>query len=261
VKKIIFALLGGILLSGCVSNGPSDTPMAQPLAQQIPGNDVRKRASIHTELGFAYYEQKNMVAALDEARLSLSIDSSYALAYNLLGLIYLELKEIPQGEEAFQRALSLAPGDPDISNNYGWFLCETNRYTKAMSYFDVAMKNPLYSAPALTMNNAAQCASKNGDDAKAEELLQKATRLDPNNTRGVLFLADLYYRMGRYGEARLKLMDFHRKSDMTAASAWLGLRIARKTGERLEEARYLSQMRQRFPDSNEMVLLNQGRFE
>ncbi|HTH39169.1 MAG TPA: type IV pilus biogenesis/stability protein PilW [Rhodocyclaceae bacterium] len=261
MKKILLVLLGVMLLSGCVSNGPSSTPMAQPLAQQIPSNEVRKRASIHTELGFAYYEQKNMVAALDEARLSLSIDSSYALAYNLLGLIYLELKEIPQGDEAFQRALSFAPGDPDISNNYGWFLCETNHYAKAMSFFDVAMKNPLYSAPALTMNNAALCASKNGDEAKAEELLQKATRLDPNNTRGILLLAELNYRTGRYGEARLRLMDFHHKSDMTAASAWLGFRIARKTGERMEEARYLSQLRQRFPDSNEMALLNQGRFE
>jgi len=261
VKKAILILLGALaLLSGCVSNGPSGS-IAQPLAQQLPGSDQRNRASIHTELGFAYYEQKNMVAALDEARLSLSIDSSYALAYNLLGLIYLELREIPQGEEAFQRALSLAPGDPDISNNYGWFLCETNRYTKAMGYFDVAMKNPLYSAPALTMNNAAQCASKNGDEAKAEELLLKATRLDPNNIRGVLLLAELNYRTGRYGEARLRLTDFHRKNDMTSASAWLGLRIARKTGDRTEEARYLAQLRQRFPDSNEMALLNQGRFE
>ncbi|HEY3433101.1 MAG TPA: type IV pilus biogenesis/stability protein PilW [Rhodocyclaceae bacterium] len=260
MKKALLLLLPLIsLLAGCVSSGQS--PMAQPLSQQTSGSDVRNRARVHTELGFAYYEDKNMVAALDEARIALGIDGYYAMAHNLMGLIYMNLKDNAQAEDAFQRALNIAPGDPDISNNYGWFLCETKRYTKAMSFFDTAMNNPLYSSPALTMNNAAQCAAKNGDDVTAENYLQRALRRDPNNARSLFLLAELNYRQGQYGEARLRLSDLHRKSDMSAASAWLGLRIARKTGDRNEEARYLSQLRQRFPESNETVLLNQGRFE
>ncbi|GAB2180305.1 type IV pilus biogenesis/stability protein PilW [Denitratisoma sp. agr-D3] len=247
------------LLAACTSTAPRQ--VVQPVSQQAVGSDVRNRARIHTELGFAYYEAKNLVAALEEARVALDIDSGYALAYNLLGLINLELKDNAQAEDAFQRALSIAPGDPDISNNYGWFLCETGRYAKAMSYFETAMRNPLYGTPALTMNNAAQCAAKNGDEALAETFLQRALRLDPNNLRSLFLLADLNYRTGRIGEARLRLAEFHRKTEMTAASAWLGLRIARKSGDRSEEARYFSQLRQRFPDSNETLLLSQGRFE
>lgn len=259
MKKLALLLTALALLAGCA--GSVSMPAAQPMAQQAVGSDTRNRARIHTELGFAYYEAKNLVAALEEARIALAIDSDYALAYNLLGLINLELKDNAQAEEAFLRALNIAPGDPDISNNYGWFLCETKRYAKAMSYFETAMGNPLYATPALTLNNAAQCASKNGDDAKAETFLQRALRLDPNNLRSIFLLADLNYRSDRLGEARLRLADFHRRTEMTPASAWLGLRIARKSGDRSEEARYLSQLRQRFPDSNETLLLSQGRFE
>lgn len=252
------------IVAGCVSSGTSgpSEPLPQPVAQQSStSNETRNRARIHTDLGVAYFEDKNMGTALDEARIAISIDSNYPLAYNLLGLVYLEIKEYAQAERAFQQALSLAPNDPDISNNYGWFLCETKNYTKALSYFDIAMRNPLYSAPALAMNNAAICSSRTGNDAAAENYLIKAIRLDPNNQRGLYLLSDLYYRAGRYSEARLRLGDFHRRSEVTAASAWLGLKIARKMGDRNDEARFLAQLRQRFPDSNESALLAQGRFE
>lgn len=247
-----------LILAGCVT--PS-ARMAQPVAQQTSVGDVRNRARIHTELGFAFYEDKNMVAAMDEARVAIGIDGSYALAYNLLGLVYMELHDDAQAEDAFQQALNQAPGDPDISNNYGWFLCETKRASKAMAYFETATRNPLYNTPALSLNNAAQCASKNGDDAAAEGYLQRALRIDPGNVRTIFLLTDLNYRLGRYGEARLRLADLNRRSDLTAASAWLGLRIARKIGDRAEEARYFSQLRQRFPDSAETALMSQGRFE
>lgn len=250
------------VLAGCVSSGTSiSEPLPQPVSQQAMGNEARNRARIHTELGMAFLEDKNVAAALDEARTAAAIDSSYPLAYNLFGLVYMEIREFAQAEKSFQQALSLAPNDPDISNNYGWFLCETKNYAKALSYFDIAMRNPFYAAPALAMNNAAVCSSRMGNDTAAENYLIGAVRLDPNNSRGVYLLAELYYRGGRYGEARQRLGEFHRRNPVTAASAWLGLRIARKLGDRNEEARYLAQLRQRFPDSNESALLAQGRFE
>jgi type IV pilus assembly protein PilF len=71
----------------------------------------------------------------------------------------------------------------------------------------------------------------------------------------------LSFRQGRYQEAKLHLAELHRKTDITASSAWLGLRVARKVGDRGEEARYVAQLRQRFADSAENELLAQGRYE
>ena len=44
-------------------------------------------------------------------------------------------------------ALGLAAGDPEINNNYGWFLCQNGREQLAINYFMAAAKNPLYATP------------------------------------------------------------------------------------------------------------------
>lgn len=252
-----------LLLTGCASTGGGSygEPAPQPISQQTNTGETRSRARIHTELGSAYLDAKRLAPALDEARVAIGIDGSYALAHNLLALVYMELKENGPAEESFQRALQLAPGDPDISNNYGWFLCETGRAAKAMPYLQTALRNPLYGTPIIAMNNAAVCASRQGDDKAAEEYLLRSLRLDPNNLHGLYLLADLAYRQGRFHEGKLRLAELHRRTEVTSSSAWLGLRIARKLGDRADEARYVAQIRQKFADSPENELLAQGRFE
>lgn len=261
IRKIVGWLLPG-LVAGCVSTGGSyGDPSPQPVSQQASTSDTRNRARIHTELGTAYLEAGRVAPALDEAKGAIGIDSSYALAHNLLALVYMELKENGPAEESFLRALQLAPGDPDISNNYGWFLCETGRAAKAMPLLQTALRNPLYATPVIALNNAAVCASRLGDDKAAEDYLVRSLRVDPNNMRGIYLLADLAYRQRRYSEGRLRLAELHRRTEVTAASAWLGLRIARKLGDRADEARYVAQLRQKFADSVENELLAQGRYE
>lgn len=261
--RVGFACIAAMLLAACAGGGGSgySDPAPQPVSQQTNTGETRSRARIHTELGTAYLDARRLAPALDEARIALGIDSGYPLAHNLLALVYMELKENGPAEESFLRALQLAPGDPDISNNYGWFLCETGRAAKAMPYLQTALRNPLYGTPVVAMNNAAVCASRLGDNKAAEDYLLRSLRLDPNNVRGLYLLADLAYRQGRYSEAKLRLTELNRKADTTPASVWLGLRVARKLGDRSDEARYVAQLRQKFADSPENELLAQGRFE
>lgn len=264
IRSVSSLLVLVVALTACnttgTNGGLSGEPSPQPVSQASAGQG-QSRVRTHTELGAAYLEAGLYGPALNEARLAVSIDSSYPLAQNLLALVYMGLKENGPAEESFQRALQLAPNDPDISNNYGWFLCETGRPAKAMPYLQTAIRNPLYATPGLALNNAAVCAQRIGDNRAAEDYLVRALRLDPNNLRGMYLLADLEYHQGRYMEAKLQLAELHRKTDITAASAWLGLRIARKLGDRGEEARYVSQLRQRFAESAENEQLAQGRYE
>lgn len=261
VLLVVIGLLAGCTGAGAPGTVYSSDPSPQPVSQQTANGQVRNRARNHTELGVAYLEAGRYAPALDEARIAVNIDSSYPLAHNLMALVYMALKENGPAEESFQRALQLAPGDPDISNNYGWFLCETDRAAKAMPYLQTAIRNPLYATPALALNNAAVCAMRMGDDRSAEGYLARALRIDTENLRGLYLLAELNFRQGRYQEAKLHLAELHRKTDITASSAWLGLRVARKVGDRGDEARYVAQLRQRFADSAENELLAQGRYE
>jgi len=253
-------LFGAFLLAGC-GGGAATRSAESPVATQSGGDAGRQRAKVHTELGTAYLEGGQLTVALDEARIALNSDSSYPPAYNLLGLTHMQMREFPQAEEHFEQALRLAPGDPEINGNMGWFLCQSGREARSFTYFEAAAKNPLYATPARPLVNAGLCASRIKDFKRAEDYLTRALRIDPASIDGQFLLADVLYQQGRLGEARARLNEVHRRAEPTAASAWLALRIERKSGDREAETRWITQLRRKFADSAEYKKLTQGIFD
>ncbi|MCK9381516.1 MAG: type IV pilus biogenesis/stability protein PilW [Sulfuritalea sp.] len=262
MNKIIVALWMAFLLAGCTAIGSGSGPGAQQAVSAQPAeSEQRQRAKVHTELGSLYMLDGRAAIALEEARTALSADPNYAPAYNLLGLTHMVLNEARLAEDNFQKALSLAPGDPEISNNYGWFLCQNGREQGSISYFMAAARNPLYTTPTKPYTNAGVCSVRLKNDKAAEDYLLTALRLSPTNTQALYWLADIAYRQGRHSEARQWATDIERMMEPTAEVMWLALRIERKLGNREAEARYASQLRRRFPGSPEQRLLTQGHYE
>lgn len=251
-----------LLLAGCTTIGPGSGQGAQQAVSAQPAEgEQQQRAKVHTELGSLYMLDGRSAIALEEARIALSADPNYAPAYNLLGLTHMVLNEPRLAEDNFQRALRLAPGDPEISNNYGWFLCQNGREQNSITYFMAAANNPLYTTPTKPYTNAGVCSVRLKDDKAAEEYLMTALRLSPTNTQALYWLADIAHRQGRYSEARQWAADIEKMMEPTAEVIWLVLRIERKLGNREAEARYASQLRRRFPGSPEQRLLTQGQYE
>lgn len=254
------SLASVFLVVGC-GGGSATRPSDSPVSAPADGDVARQRAKVHTELGMAYLAGGQLTTALDEARIALNSDSSYPQAYNLLGQTHMQMREFPQAEEHFEQALRLAPGDPEISRNMGWLFCSSGREARSFDYFEAAAKNPLYATPARPLINAAQCASRIKDYKRAENYLISALRFDPNNIDAQYLLADTAYQQGRLGEARTRLAEVHRRAEPTAASAWLALRIERKSGDREAEARWFTQLRRKFANSAEYKKLMQGIFD
>lgn len=262
MNKTIVAICIVLLLAGCTATGPGSGQGAQQAVSAQPAeSEQQQRAKVHTELGSLYMLDGRSAIALEEARIALSVDPNYAPAYNLLGLTHMVLNEARLAEDNFQKALRLAPGDPEISNNYGWFLCQNGREQASISYFMAAAKNPLYSAPTKPYTNAGICAVRLKDDKAAEDYLLTALRLSPTNTQALFWLAEIAYRQGRHSEARQWATDIEKMMEPTAEVIWMALRIERKLGNRDAEARYSSQLRRRFPGSPEHRLLMQGQYD
>jgi type IV pilus assembly protein PilF len=262
MKKIIVTLGLAVLLAGCTATGSGSGQGAQQAVSAQPAqSDQQQRAKVHTELGSLYMLDGRSAIALEEARIALSVDPNYAPAYNLLGLTHMVLNEPRLAEDNFQKAMSLAPGDPEISNNYGWFLCQNGREQASMAHFMAAAKNPLYTTPTKPYTNAGVCSIRLKDDKTAEDYLFTALRLSPTNTQALYWLADIAYRQGRHSEARQWVTDIEKMMEPTAEVMWLALRIERKLGNREAEARYATQLRRRFPGSPEHRLLTQGQYE
>lgn len=262
MNKTIVAIWMALLVAGCTAIGGGSGQGAQQAVSAKPAeSEQQQRAKVHTELGSLYMLDGRSAIALEEARIALSADPNYAPAYNLLALTHMGLGEARLAEDNFQKALSLAPGDPEINNNYGWFLCQNGREQSSIAYFMAAAKNPLYTTPTKPFTNAGICSVRLKNDKAAEDYLTTALRLSPTNTQALFWLADIAYRQGRHSEARQWTTDIEKMLEPTAEVIWLVLRIERKLGNREAEARYASQLRRRFPGSPEQRLLIQGQYD
>lgn len=224
-------------------------------------SDGQQRARAFTDLAGAYYTRAQYKIALDELRKAITADKNFGPAYNVYGLIYMELAEDKLAEENFLRAIELDRNDSDARNSFGWFLCTRGRYDEGLNQFSAAFRNPLYTRPELAMTNAGLCAEKKGDLALAEANLLKSFKLQPDNANTVLKLAGLNFRMNRLPEAQRLLGRFAELAPPSAESLWLGVLLERKLGDRAQEAAYGLQLRKQFPDSNEARKLLGGQYE
>lgn len=255
--KRLAALVVIVLAAACA------TKEADPTGGTIVGevSDARNRAKVHTELAGAYYERGNMGVALDELRQATAADSSYAQAYGLLGLVYMELKDKAQAESNFERGLRLSPNDADINHNYGWFLCQNGREKDSIKYFLQALRNPLYSSPGRSYSAAGLCSLRANNPKDAEEFFQRALRLDPDDPTSLLQLGQIRYRQGNFEEARRLVSRYNKLVSPNPESLWLGVKVERKLGERVSEQSYANQLRRRFPNSAEYQSLQRGQYD
>jgi type IV pilus assembly protein PilF len=247
------------LLAACASQPDSQAPDTGPIVGEV--GEGRNRAKLHTELAGLYYSRGNMNVALEELRIAVGADSNYAPAYGLYGLVYMELKQNPLAQQNFERALRIAPNDPEINHNYGWYLCQTSREPESIKYFMQAIANPLYPTPWRSYSVAGLCNLRVKNVKEAEDFFQRALRLDPDEPVALLQLGQIRYRQGRVGEARTMVERYNKLVSPTAESLWLALRIERKAGSRTVEQSYATQLRRRFPASDEFRKLQRAEYD
>lgn len=223
--------------------------------------DAQYRAQIHTELGTNYFSRGQYSVALEELTEAIKSDSNYAPAYNVLGLVYMELKEDALAEKNFEHAINISPLDSDALNNYGWFICQRKPEIDPIKYFLTALKNPLYTSSDKTLVNAGICSAKRGDTKNAEEYFHRALLIQPNQSQALYYLAELAYKRANYTQAKSFLSKNMQIVSPSAEVLWLGTRIERKLGDRNTEASYSVQLRKRYPDSKEAKALLSGQYE
>ncbi|HSC79180.1 MAG TPA: type IV pilus biogenesis/stability protein PilW [Chitinolyticbacter sp.] len=218
-------------------------------------------ASIRTQLAVGYFQRGQYAVAIDEANKALAANPKFAAAYNILGLIHAELKDTQKARDAFLKALSLSPDDPDINHNYGWFLCQQGQMQEGIAFYMNALKNPLYATPDKTLVNAGQCAIKAGEVQTAQDYFERAIKRRPDNIMAHVQLAELSIKLGDPVNAKKNYLDLQKRLPESAELLWLGLRVERLAGNREGEARLAAQLKSRFPDSLETTKLLTGKYD
>jgi type IV pilus assembly protein PilF len=146
-------------------------------------------------------------------------------------------------------------------NNYGWFLCQNQRYKDAEAQFQQALGQPNYRGAARTLRVMGICQARAGQLAEAEASLVRSYQIDPTSAETAFTLAEVQYRRGAYERARFYMDRLNKSTDQSnAQTLWLGARIEYKLGN-LSLARSLGeQLARRYPQSPEALAFQQGRF-
>jgi len=256
------ALASAVALGGCkTTTTVTTTPdSSQPSASKSEG-DPHKRAAVRLQLAAGYYQKGQLDVAIQEANQATQIDPNLAAAYGLLGLIYMDLDQKAQAQTNFEQSLRLDPKDPELNNNYGWYLCRTKREVQAIQYFDRAAADRLYATPAMALQNAGLCLLQVGDNDRAEKYLVRAFESDASSPVAKFHLARLYLSTHRIDRAEFYYELLAKNGNPNAETLWLGARIAHAKSDARAQRRLGEELVRRFPGSPEAALLHREAFD
>ncbi len=205
-NSLYAVLLLSLLLSGC--SLPKIIVLHDPLS-----------ADEHIKLGSIYDAQGKTGLARDQYRAAVKQEPENGRAWTLLGDLAYRLKDYPEAEKAYGRALDLDPKNGDLLNNLAWVSVQQDKkpgrarelVTKALEltpahrpyYLDtlgvillksgnipdavVALKESTETIPrdqpdflAEAYQHLADAYQAAGEDAAANEALQRAAELKKN---------------------------------------------------------------------------------
>jgi len=254
-------VLACLQLASCAAPGATgDNAPRRDLVTASDEPELRTRARLRLELAVGYFEQGQTTIALDELKLALATDPTYAEAYNLRGLVYMRLKDFPLAESSFRRALALKPGDANTLHNLAWLMCQTDRHTESMQLFGQALADPAYVDRPKTLMTQGLCQIRAGKPADAEASLLQSFQLDAGNPITEYNLALLMFQRGDLQRAQFYVRRLNNSEWANAESLWLGIKVEHRLGNREAVEQLSVPLQKRFGQSREAGLYDRGAF-
>lgn len=250
-----------LVLAGCVGPQGSGESARAELRTSSDQTSAQKRAQIRMQLAVGYYQQRQLSVALDEIKQALYADPNYADAYSLRGLIYMDMGEVSLAGDNLLKAIKLDPRNPDLSNNYGWYLCQNGREQESIAYFDAAARDKSYESPAKALNNAGTCSLKLKNETAALSYFMRAFQAEPNDPVVNGNLAKLYYLQKNDERARYYLDRAMRRTEHLSADVlWTAIKIEHRAHNTDAEASLINRLRRLHPGSPEYASYLRGAF-
>ncbi|MCW4455059.1 type IV pilus biogenesis/stability protein PilW [Flavobacterium sp. MXW15] len=248
-------LVAALALAGCGNGQNARTGTVRSTQQVAPTYDVRD--SRQARKGMQFRELLRIAVdrlrhgELDEAerhaRSALKIESGIPDAYTVLAAIAGQRGEAEKAGQLYRQAAEMAPGQGDVLNNYGAWLCANGYPAEALVWFDRALADGGYGARASALANAGGCALDAGQRERATRDLRQALELDPANAYALESMARGEYAAGRYFEARAFSQRRLAAAPATVSVLQLAVQIEDRLGDKAAASRYQRRLREEFP--------------
>lgn len=208
-------------------------------------------ARINVQLGLGYLQQGNLAIAKEKLERAQSEDPDNADVHAALGLLDEKLGKDKDADREYHRALSLAPQDPSMLNNYAVYLCSHGRAVEGVRYFEQAATNPLYRTPWAAYTNAGVCLRGAHHDAEAAQRFARAQQSNPGYSEAIYQASDLDFTLQHNAQARLRIDLFLLNNPATPDLLLLAWRIASAEQDAQAATHYAARLQKEFPNSDQ----------
>lgn len=247
IVKLVAVTFVALLASACVtttSGGFEDK------------KDPKKAVEYSVQAARNYIQEGNWEAAKRHLKNALDLDAHNADAGEALALVFWRTGEYEQADKHFRAAIGDAENNQAsrIRNNYAAFLYARARYGEAESQLEKVAEDLLYEKRADAFLNLGRVRVKLKKYAQAKEVLERALLMDRGNPLVMFQLAEVHFQLGDTAKAQ-SFYDAYRKqvTAQSAASLWLGIRLAERSGDKDAAASYALALKNLFPQSEEYL--------
>lgn len=237
------ALAFTMLLGGCITTTEGGfTEKADPA----------EALELRVELARKYIGDGDWENAKRNLQTAYDMDPKNAEVHEAFALVYQSTGEFEMAEESYRDAIRLNRKFSRARNNYAAFLYSRERYEEAEEQLEYVVKDTLYPARPQAFVNLGLCREQLFDAQGAEEAFQRALTMDRGNRIALLELAQLRFDAGDYATSGRYYATYRNVvRQQSARGLWLGIRLARETGDPDAEASYALALSSLYPNSAE----------
>jgi type IV pilus assembly protein PilF len=196
-----------------------------------------------------YLRQGDINLAKEKLDRALKENPENPQVHSARAMLFDHMSEPAQADTEYKEALRLAPQDPDVSNNYAVYLCQTGRATEGVKRFEAVARNALYRTPWVAYSNAGVCLRTAKRNPEAVKAFKQALSVHPNFAEAAYQLGDLEFQDGNLTDARAQVDGYMNSFEETPDLLFLRVRIARAQNDRVAAALYSRKLRLDFPSS------------
>lgn len=232
-----------LFLSGCITSttgGFSDSAS--------PEFALERRV----ELARNYIGKGNWSEAKRNLNLAANIDANNPEVHEAFALVYQSTGEFELAEESFKKAISERKDFSRARNNYAAFLFTQSRFDEAEKQLEHVVKDSLYTARPQAFINLGLSRLQLSNPAGAEEAFVRALSMDRGNSIALLETGLLRFDAADYNaSARYYRAYKSTVRQQSSRGLWLGVRLAKISGDRDAESSYSMALSSRYPNSAE----------
>ena len=239
-RLVSSAILSTFLLSACGQTTVKDS----------------NASNFNADLGIQYLQKGHLQLANEKLLKALDQNPNSARSNHYFALLQQRLGNQNKASTYFNRAVNLAPKDPEIRNNYGSFLCDSGRPKAAVDQFMTAIKDPLYSTPEFAYTNAGICLRKTKQDSQAEGYFRQALKKKSSFPSALLEMAKLYSDRQNYPRAQAFMLRYESVGKSSPKALETCSIINQKMGDIAKAESCKSTLLRLFPSSPEAQRVN-----